>query len=139
MAEGSPRKPGIDLRRWFRLSSRALHLLTTGVLVGGHWFDVSPEQLRPWLYGVVATGLALVATDLAQGLGYLREVRGATQIAKIAAVGLVALLWDVRLVLLFGVVLVSGVVSHMPGRYRYWVLGRGPRPEGSSAQRGGLG
>jgi hypothetical protein len=128
-----------DLRRWFRITCRSLHLLSTGVLVGGHVWGASAEALRPWLVGAVLTGAGLMGTDVVQNLGYLREVRGATQLVKIALVALVALLWDLRVFILFAVVILSGVVSHMPGRYRYWVLGKGPRDEAAKEQRAGLG
>lgn len=139
MAEQSAPRRSIDWRRWFRLTCRSLHLLTTSVLVGGHFFGMPSAELRPWLYGVVATGAGLMATDLLQGVGYLREVRGVTQLGKIALVAAVALLWDFRLFILFAIVLLSGVVSHMPGRYRYYVVGKGPRDEGAPEQRAGLG
>ena len=136
---GDVRKKGIDLRRWFRISCRSLHLLTTGVLVGGHVWGAPAEALRLWLIGAVLTGAGLMATDVVQNIGYLREVRGATQLLKVAMVTSVALVWDYRVAILFAVVLISGVVSHMPGRYRYWVLGRGPRDEGAKEQQAGLG
>lgn len=132
-------KTRAELRRWFRISCRSLHLLTMAALLGGHLWDVPAERLRPWLVGVVLTGGALMATDVVQNVGYLREVRGVTQLLKIALTASVALLWDYRLLLLGAVVIGSGVVSHMPGRYRYWVVGRGPRDDGSQEQRAGLG
>lgn len=137
MADARP--SGLDVRRWFRISCRSLHLLSMGVLVGGHVWGASREALLPWLVGVVLTGAGLMATDVLQNVGYLREVRGATQLLKVVLVSSVALLWDYRVPILFAVVLLSGVVSHMSGRYRYWVLGRGPRQEGQKEQRAGLG
>lgn len=137
MSDERRRRP--DLRRWFRISCRSLHLLTMGVLVGGHVWGATAEDLRPWLVGVVLSGAGLMATDVFQNVGYLREVRGAVQLAKIALVAAVALLWEYRVAVLVAVVVLSGVVSHMPGRYRYWVLGRGPRDDGAKEQRAGLG
>lgn len=109
------------------------------VLVGGHVFSTPADTLRPWLWATLATGAVLWATDLGQGAGYLREVRGVTVLVKLVLVASVALLWDWRVPLLFVVVVLSGIVSHMPGRYRYWVLGRGPRPDGAPEQHAGLG
>ncbi len=139
MAEGSTAARGPDLRRWFRISCRSAHLLTVSVLVGGHVFDVPADELVPWLYGVIASGAGLMVTDLFQGLGYLREVRGAANLAKIAMAASVAWLWDWRVPILFAVVLLSGVVSHMPGHYRYWVIGRGPRQGSAPENKAGLG
>jgi hypothetical protein len=119
--------------------ARATHILGAGVLVGGHVFAVTADALRPWLAAALVTGAILWATDLGQGLGYLREVRGATVLLKVALVASVALFWDWRVPILVVIVLLSGIVSHMPGRYRYWIIGRGPRPEDAPEQRSGLG
>jgi hypothetical protein len=127
------------LRRWLRIGARSAHILTSSVLFGGHVFAVGADLLKPWLYAALATGVVLWSTDLGQGLGYLREVRAVTVMVKIALVAAVALYWDARVALLAVVVLLSGVVSHMPGRYRYWVVGRGPRDEQAPEIRSGLG
>ncbi|MBI4701329.1 MAG: hypothetical protein HY744_09250 [Deltaproteobacteria bacterium] len=126
-APGSPRR--CDLRRWFRIACRTAHLATMGVLVGGHVFAVAPDSLRPWLYATIASGAALMAPDLLEDWRYLRELRGASLLVKMAMVAAVAVFWEQRLLLLFAVVVLSSVVSHMPGRYRYWVLGQGPPEE----------
>jgi hypothetical protein len=133
-----PASEGFDWRRWLRIGSRTAHILCISVLVGGHFFAMPPGVLRPWLYGVIATGAVLWTTDLGQGWAYLREVRALTIMLKLVLVASVAWLWDWRVPILFGIVLLSGVVSHMPGRYRYWAIGRGapPSPE---AERAGLG
>jgi hypothetical protein len=127
------------VRRWLRIVARTAHILSGGVLVGGHLLAVAPDPLRPWLYGTLTSGALLWATDLGQGLGYLREVRALTVLLKIALVAAAAVAWEARVPLLVAVVLVSGVVSHMPGRYRYWVLGRGPRRDDAPEARAGLG
>ena len=56
MADAKSPRHGIDWRRWFRISCRALHLLATALLVGGHFYGAPSEALRPWLYVAVATG-----------------------------------------------------------------------------------
>ena len=122
-----------------RISSRTAHILATSVLVGGHYFAAPAAALRPWLYAVLGTGGLLWATDLGQGWAYLREVRGLTVLLKMALVASVALLWPYRVPILFCVALLSGVVSHMPGRYRYYALGKGPPKEPAAAERAGLG
>jgi hypothetical protein len=138
VAERSSR-PSVDVRRWLRITSRTAHILAASVLVGGHYFSVPADSLRPWLYGVLGTGALLWATDLGQGWAYLREVRGLTVLVKIALVASVALLWPYRVAILFGVALLSGIVSHMPGRYRYYAIGKGPPEEPAETERAGLG
>ena len=115
-------------------------MLTVSVLVGGHFFSAPADALRPWLYAVIATGAGLMGTDVLKGIGYLREVRGAAILLKLVVVASVTWLWDLRVALLFAVIVLSGIVSHMSGRYRYWVLGKGPYTGSTSKEpRGGLG
>ena len=119
----------VELRRWFRIGCRSLHLLAIAVLVGGHFFAAPADSLRPWLYVVIASGAGLMSTDVTHSLAYLAEVRGFFILVKIVAVSSVALFWDHRVAILFAVVLLSGVVSHMSGRYRYFrIIGR-PDPK----------
>ena len=136
--EPEPEPDSFDWRRWLRISFRSSHILCISVLVGGHFFATPAHALRPWLYAVIGTGAGLWATDLGQGWEYLREVRAVTVLVKLALVASVAWLWDWRVPILFAVVLLSGVVSHMPGRYRYYALGRGA-PASDDAERAGLG
>jgi len=51
---------------------------------------------------------------------WLGQVRGMATLVKIALVGAVAVYWDARLWLLTAAAIIGGVVSHMPGRYRYY-------------------
>ena len=53
--ETKKKKPS-ELRHWFRITCRTLHLISTSVLVGGHFFAAPADSLRPWLYGVIASG-----------------------------------------------------------------------------------
>ena len=123
-AEPKKKKPS-ELRHWFRITCRTLHLIATSVLVGGHFFAAPADMLRPWLYGVIASGGALLATDVFGTPGYLRELRGFAILVKLAIVASVALLWEQRVAILFFVIVLSGVVSHMAGRFRYiMVIGK---------------
>ncbi len=109
-------------RRSVRTLLRATHIFTGGVLVGGVLFDQPPEVLSPWVIGTVASGLLLLATDLYASLAVLCEVRGASVLLKLILTALVPVLWEARLELLMAALLLGAVSSHMPGRYRHYVL-----------------
>jgi hypothetical protein len=53
---------------------------------------------------------------------WLGQVRGVATLTKIGLVAAVAVYWDARLWLLTAAAIIGGVVSHMPGRYRYYSL-----------------
>ena len=115
-------------RRWIRITLRTGHIVASSVLVGGHVFNLPAAELMLWLWATIATGVALIATDLYQSLLWLREVRGAAVMAKMALLLVIPVWWEARVPVLVAVIVIGSVVSHMPGRLRYWVIGRGPRP-----------
>jgi hypothetical protein len=105
--------------RWFRIACRTIHIATLAVVVGGVMFGASPDQLGVWVGGVVLTGMALMTTDLLGTDPYLRLVHGMAMLVKLALLALAVWFDGARLVLLFVVVAISSVVSHMSGRYRH--------------------
>ena len=109
-------------RRSVRTLLRAAHILSGGILVGGVLFDQPPEALTPWVHGMLISGFLLLATDLYASCAILCEVRGASVLAKLGLTALVPIFRDARLELLIAALLLGAVSSHMPGRYRHYVL-----------------
>lgn len=109
-------------RRGLRSILRAGHILTTGVLLGGHVFAQPKEVLLVWLVASVATGAAIFLTDLHASFGVLCELRGALVLIKIGLVAASGVFWDARIVLLVAAVFIGAIGSHMPGTFRHRVL-----------------
>ena len=117
---GQPRN--FRYRRAILSVLRALHILCTGVLIGGHIFNQSPEVIEPWLYASVLSGLAIFATDLHASMAVLFELRGLLLLLKIALLLLIPLFWQLRIPLLITVLFIGAVGSHMPKHWRHKVL-----------------
>lgn len=115
--------------RTLRTTLRTAHLLAFGALYGGHVYSISGQRLWPALLATVATGAALMALEIYRTPIWLNQIRGVATLVKIGLVAAVAVYWDARLWLLTAAVIIGGVVSHMPGRYRYYSLIYG-RPVG---------
>lgn len=109
-------------RRGLRSILRAGHILTTGVLLGGHVFAQPKEVLLVWLVASVATGAAIFLTDLHASFGVLCELRGALILVKIGLVAAAGVFWDARVPLLVVAVFIGAIGSHMPGVFRHRVL-----------------
>ncbi len=101
---------------------RTAHLLTFAILYGGHVYGVSREQLLPALVGTVASGGTLMALELYRSPVWPFQVRGLATFCKVLLTLSVGVWWDARLWLLSTAVIIGGVVSHMPGRYRYYSI-----------------
>ena len=113
-----------------RTTLRTGHLLTFGILYGGHVYGVPRDQLLPALVGTVATGGALMALELYRSPVWPFQVRGLATFCKLLLTASVALWWDARLWSLTAAVIVGGVSSHMPGRYRYYSVLHGQTVDG---------
>ncbi len=114
-------------RRGLRSVLRALHILTTGVLLGGYVFAQGAEALAPWLIASITTGLVLFATDLHASCAILLEVRGLAVFAKVLLTALVGAFPSQGLVLLTCALFIGAISSHMPGRYRHKIWFNGTR------------
>jgi hypothetical protein len=106
-------------RAW-NIAWRTAHLAATGVLLGGHAFDVHPNRLRLCLYLSIATGLVLVFLEAYPSCRWFYQGRGLLVLLKLLLLCLIPWLWDYRLVILLVVVVIASVGSHMPARFRYY-------------------
>lgn len=115
-----PQQPrSFPLRRACRSLLRTAHILSTGVLLGGHVFAQPRDEIAPWLAASILTGLVLFATDLHATCAILLEVRGLLVLLKIGALALVHPLPDLTIGLLVVALFIGGIGSHMPGKLRY--------------------
>ncbi len=116
----TPRKlPGA--RAW-NMAARTAHIGVTGVLVGGHVFDIPAQRLLIWLYATIITGAILVFLEAYSHGRWLYQGRGAMVFAKLGLLCLVPPFWDYRVGLLACVIVLASVGSHMPARFRYYSL-----------------
>ena len=117
---GRQRQRPLPGARALRTTLRTAHLVAFGALYGGHLYGVPAERLWPALLATVATGGAFMSLEIYRTPLWLAQLRGVATLVKIALVAAVAIFWNVRVWLLTAAIIVAGVASHMPGRYRYY-------------------
>ena len=105
-----------------RISLRALHIMTTGVLLGGYIFYQPTTDLEPWLWVAILSGLMILLTDIYSSFGVLFEVRGIVVLIKILLLSLITVFWEQRIFLLVLILFIGAISSHMPKRYRHKIL-----------------
>lgn len=98
---------------------RTVHILTTGVLLGGHIFNQPTAILELWFFTAISSGLLLMLTDLHASAAILLEFRGLVAVVKIALVCLIPFFWEQRIFLLILVLVIGVVTSHMSGKIRH--------------------
>lgn len=99
---------------------RTAHLAAFAGLLGGHVFDVDPQRLAPWLVATVASGAGLMALELAATFAWLSTGKGLAVLVKLALLATIPALWGHRVAILLTVVVLAGISSHMPARYRHY-------------------
>ena len=124
----------VPAARILRTVLRTAHLIAAGALYGGHVYGVEAERLVPALAAVLVTGGAFLGLEVYQASVWLIQIRGVATMVKLALVAAVAPFWEIRVPLLTMAVIIGGVSSHMPGRWRYYSVlhGRvvGPQESG---------
>jgi len=130
----SPRS--LPYNRGISIGLRSVHLLASGLLVGGHAFNVEPPRLVALLYLTVGSGLGLILLELYRSCDWVYQGMGALVIVKTVITAMAGVGWEQRVAMLFLVVVLGSVGSHMPSRYRHYsfVHGRVLPDHGSKPQ-----
>lgn len=110
----------IPYARAWNIGTRTAHIAVTSVLVGGHVFNVSTTELVPWLYATIVTGVMLIVLEAFPRWCWFYQGRGLFVIAKLLLLAAIPWAWDYRVPILFAVIVIASVGSHMPGRFRYY-------------------
>jgi hypothetical protein len=112
-------------QRWVRISLRTAHLITMALLVGGVAAGEAPLELGFAFWGTVATGLAYVALELFNTGVWLFQLKGLAVMVKALLLAAAAVAPESALAWLIAAIVIGGISSHMPGRFRYYSLWHG--------------
>jgi hypothetical protein len=124
----------IPQHRALGVALRTAHLMTFGALLGGHFFAVDASRLVPFLIATIASGLGLMALELASTCTWLFMGKGVAVVLKLLVLLMVPVFWEYRLPLLLLTVAVASVGSHMPSRFRHRLAVPGMRRFCSESQ-----
>lgn len=124
--------------RAVNIALRTAHLGVAGVLCGGHVFDIPAESLKIWLVWTIVTGGLLALVEASSRLHWLYQGRGLFVLTKLALLCLIPWLWPYRVGILAVVIVLAGVGSHMPARFRYYSVLHGRMLEGHKPPSGSL-
>ena len=117
----NPLRPLPYARAW-NIALRTAHIAVTGILLGGHAFEVDEGRLRTMLYLSILTGVGLTAVEAYPSCRWLYQGRGVIVLLKLVLLCLIPVWWEHRLLMLLVIVVIASVGSHMPARFRYYSL-----------------
>jgi hypothetical protein len=109
----------IPRHRTLGVALRTAHLMTFCALLGGHVFAVDPARLMPFLITTIASGLGLMALELASTCAWLFMGKGVAVLLKLLVLLMVPVFWEYRVPLLLLTVAMASVGSHMPSQFRH--------------------
>jgi hypothetical protein len=99
---------------------RTIHIAAMALVLGGIAWGVPDEKLHLSIVLTVASGVLLLAIDLAKSGVFLYQGAGVAALVKLALLGLGQLLPGSRLAFYLAATVVGSVGSHMSGAWRHW-------------------
>ena len=103
-----------------QLALRSVHIAAMALVLGGLAFGVPYENLRLSIVLTVASGVLLLAVDLAKSGVFLYQGAGVASLLKLALLGLGMAFPVARFELYLAATLVASVGSHMSGPWRHY-------------------
>ncbi|WP_286237007.1 hypothetical protein [Neptuniibacter halophilus] len=116
-------KREIPHKRWLSISLRTLHLIGMAGLAGAHLYKQPPESWLPFLLLTIISGLLMAAMEIYSHPIWLIQMRGTAIGIKLLLLS--TLIWwfdQPNAVIYLLAIIISAIVSHAPGRLRYYSL-----------------
>jgi hypothetical protein len=110
----------VPCERGINIALRTAHLMTFGILLGGHVFGIAPHRLILYLYLTIASGAGLIALELYRSCRWVYLGKGVVVVLKLCCLIAAGIWWEQRVVFLLLVVILGSVGSHMPSRLRHY-------------------
>jgi hypothetical protein len=110
------------VKRWSKISLRTLHLLAVAGVGGGILFALEKDLWINYWWLALITGVLMMVMDIAANSVWIIQVRGVVIIFKLILLALLGLYpgWDSFLLAV--IIIISAVISHAPGKLRYYSL-----------------
>ena len=107
-------------KRWTKISLRTLHLLAVAGVGGGILFALDKDMWINYWWLAMASGILMMLLDIIPNPVWLLQVRGLVIMAKLILLAFLGSYpaWDSTLLIV--IIIVSGIISHAPGKLRYY-------------------
>jgi hypothetical protein len=113
------------VKRWTKISLRTLHLLAVAGVGGGVLFGLEQDLWRSyWWLALVSGGLMMLVDIIANPL-WAVQVRGLVIFLKLALLVMLGRYPSLDGYLLGAIIVISTVISHAPGKLRYYSVYHG--------------
>jgi len=108
------------VKRWSKISLRTLHLLAVAGVGGGILFALEKELWINYWWLALVSGVLMIVMDIAANPVWIVQVRGGVIIFKLILLALMVSYPAWGSFLLLFIIVISTVISHAPGKLRYY-------------------
>jgi hypothetical protein len=110
------------VKRWSKISLRTLHLLAVAGVGGGVLFALEKDLWINYWWLALVSGVLMMLMDIAANPVWMVQVRGVVILFKLILLVLLGINpgWDSFLLAV--IIIISAVISHAPGKLRYYSL-----------------
>ena len=110
----------ITLKRWIKICLRTLHLSSVVGVGGGILFEIDRSAWLGYWWLALASGVLMMLIDILSNPIWLVQVRGVVMYVKFLLLILMGVYPSMDQQLLFIIIIISAVISHAPGKLRYY-------------------
>ena len=110
------------VKRWSKISLRTLHLLAVAGVGGGILFALEKDLWINYWWLALVSGVLMMVMDIAGNPVWMVQVRGVVIIVKLILLALMVSYPAWGSFLLLVIIIISAVISHAPGKLRYYSL-----------------
>jgi len=108
------------VKRWSKISLRTLHLLAVAGVGGGILFALEKDLWINYWWLALVSGVLMTVMDIAANPVWIVQVRGVVIIFKLILLALMVSYPAWGSFLLLVIIIISAVISHAPGKLRYY-------------------
>ena len=125
-----------SIKRWTKICLRTIHILSIMGVGGGILFSVDKSLWISYWWLAMASGILMMLIDIISNPVWLVQVRGLVIYFKLILLALLGSYpaWDITILMV--VVVVSAVISHAPGKLRYYSIYHNKSISSSSDSKG---
>jgi len=108
------------VKRWTKISLRTLHILAVAGVGGGILFGLDQDLWINYWWLALASGALMMMIDIISNPVWLVQVRGLVIFLKLILLALLGQDPSVDRLLLIVIIIISAIISHAPGKLRYY-------------------
>ena len=109
-----------SIKRWTKISLRTLHLLAVAGVGGGILFALEKELWINYWWLALVSGVLMMVIDIVSNPVWVVQVRGLAIFLKLILLAFLGSYPSLDGWLLAVIIIISAVISHAPGKLRYY-------------------